>query len=280
MHNINLYLLQICLIVCYILLFILFIRCVSRKAPSQTSLRRYHIITIAVATIFVVSLELFLQSQWNADNSSLNMYSQATYTFHQQNGKKDNTITFLSDIDHDGIKETLVIDMSLIPTEQTASLSVINENGETIWSDIAGLPHAGWNSYYLYTKNGKDYLFQYNPSMYQGNANYTYDLFYLDALGNRLSIDSGQIAFSINPGSKDIYDAKELATFAKEVDSYLTDSFLLLSSEDGVLSYSTPEHVVTRKVVFQWLGTSTEVDSNESLLDRLEDFKEKLQGED
>lgn len=50
------------------------------------------------------------------------------------------------------------------------------KNGAEVWSTTLGTAHAGWSSFHLFEKDGKDYLLEYTPTMYQGR--FTYLSFY------------------------------------------------------------------------------------------------------
>jgi len=188
-----------------------------------------------------------------------------------------NTVSFPADVTQDSRRETLVTDIGLVREEQMAALSVLNSNGDIIWSSEAHLAHAGWNSLYLCTINGKEYLFRYNPVIYQGHANYAYELFYLDESGTEHPAAGNYIEFSINPGETD-YSPEDLAAFADEVNSYLKNSYLLLSTENGKLEYSTPDNKITGTETYSWLDNGNISYENDVLADKLRRYKEEYSG--
>ena len=55
--------------------------------------------------------------------------------------------------------------------------------------------HVGWMQIYLYTDETGAYLFDYNPSMFQGYADYIYTLFSLDAKGEAVVKDNNSFTF-------------------------------------------------------------------------------------
>ncbi len=183
-------------------------------------------------------------------------------------------ISFEADLTHDGSMDTIIVDTSRVAEEQTAFVSVVNEYGKTLWSNEAATAHAGWNSLYLTTIEGKDYILRYQPSMFQGIAAYEYDLFYLDNAGSELPYDSGRIEFSINPGKID-YEPKDLVSFAGKVNDYFKNSYLLLSTENGDVKYSTPQNKITGAENYSWLDGGGVTYDSQVLLDKLIKYKEK-----
>lgn len=183
-------------------------------------------------------------------------------------------ISFEADLTHDGSMETIIVDTSRVAEEQTAVVSVVNESGEILWNNEAATAHAGWNSLYLTTMDGKDYILRYQPSMFQGTAAYEYNLFYLDNAGSELSYDSDRMEFSINPGKID-FEPEDLVSFADKVNGYFKNSYLLLSTENGEVIYSTPQNKITGAENYSWLDGGGVTYESQELLDKLIKFKEK-----
>jgi len=181
-----------------------------------------------------------------------------------------------ADLNHDGINEKLVVDISKVEESQEAVLKVLDAEDNVIWQESAWIPHAGWNSIYLCTVGGKDFLLRYNPYMIQGHGNYTYRLFSLDGQGTEKLINEGELDFSIT-GITDEFDIEKMVSFYNEINGYLDKSILLLSTEHGELEYGTLDRKITRKEEFSWLydGT-TEYDENDSLEDKLRKYKSNM----
>ncbi|MGB4660538.1 MAG: hypothetical protein WBI07_15285, partial [Mobilitalea sp.] len=188
---------------------------------------------------------------------------------------KGKEITLLADLNHDGEKEQLRIDTGTAETEQKVTLSVIDQKDKILWSEETFLAHTGWNSLYLCTWKEEEYLLRYLPTMYQGMCSYSYELFYLDESGKAESVSSDAIDFSINPGDEVNYDAEELAAFAEKVNAFLENSILIVSTEEGVLEYSTEEKKITRTETYSWLEDGSVKFESEELLDRLTQYEDE-----
>lgn len=136
-----------------------------------------------------------------------------------------------ADLNGDGIEE--VISYTGTSTQEPYRLRVSNQSGEELWSAELGLAHVGWSSYFLYRDSVKTALLRYEPTMYQGEASYSYELFMLSENGTT-TLAENSVSFSVNPDSKDPWPA-EARKFADEVNRLLDKSELLFSTLNAEL---------------------------------------------
>ena len=136
-----------------------------------------------------------------------------------------------ADLNGDGIEE--VISYTGTSTQEPYRLRVSDQSGEELWSAELGLAHAGWSSYFLYRDSVKTALLCYEPTMYQGEASYSYRLFLLSG-SETTTLAENSVSFSINPDSTDPWPA-EARKFADEVNRLLDKSELLFSTLNGEL---------------------------------------------
>ena len=136
-----------------------------------------------------------------------------------------------ADLNGDGIEE--VISYTGTSTQEPYRLRVSNQSGEELWSAELGLAHVGWSSYFLYRDSVKTALLRYEPTMYQGEASYSYRLFLLSG-SETTTLAQNSVSFSINPDSTDPWPA-EAQKFADEVNRLLDQSELLFSTLNGEL---------------------------------------------
>ena len=136
-----------------------------------------------------------------------------------------------ADLNGDGIEE--VISYTGTSTQEPYRLRVSNQSGEELWSAELGLAHVGWSSYFLYRDSVKTALLRYEPTMYQGEASYSYELFLLSENGTT-TLAENSVSFSINSDSADSWPA-EARKFADEVNRLLDKSELLFSTLNAEL---------------------------------------------
>ncbi len=143
-----------------------------------------------------------------------------------------------ADLDRDGENEKFTV--SELEENILYRLEVVKKDGSVIWSDTASIPHTDWNNICLCTLGGKDYLLRYNPSMWQGNAEYSYELFtlevpnYAEADTACFIVDSGSVMFSAQPGDM---PTAEYTAFILRINELLQNSTILLSTENSNLLY-------------------------------------------
>ena len=141
-------------------------------------------------------------------------------------------IVFYSDLNHNRINERVVV-REVYP-DMLYELLVV-ENGNVIWTVEAGLPHVGWNTIMHYEEDGKSYLVEYQPTMYQGIGNYKCKVY---SLGNgREKIKQEWVVdFNISENeSINVEQTPEMEQFARAVGILLRNSCVLLSTEQGIL---------------------------------------------
>lgn len=136
-----------------------------------------------------------------------------------------------ADLNGDGIEE--VISYTGTSTQEPYRLRVSNQSGEELWSAELGLAHVGWSSYFLYRDSVKTALLRYEPTIYQGEASYSYELFMLSENGTT-TLAENSVSFSVNSDSTDSWPA-EARKFADEVNRLLDKSELLFSTLNAEL---------------------------------------------
>lgn len=136
-----------------------------------------------------------------------------------------------ADLNGDGIEE--VISYTGTSTQEPYRLRVSNQSGEELWSAELGLAHVGWSSYFLYRDSVKTALLRYEPTIYQGEASYSYELFLLSENGTT-TLAGNSVSFSVNSDSADSWPA-EARKFADEVNRLLDKSELLFSTLNAEL---------------------------------------------
>ena len=136
-----------------------------------------------------------------------------------------------ADLNGDGIEE--VISYTGTSTQEPYRLQVCTAGGEELWSAELGLAHVGWSSYFLYRDSVKTALLRYEPTIYQGEASYSYELFLLSGSGTT-TLAENSVSFSVNSDSTDSWPA-EARKFADEVNRLLDKSELLFSTLNAEL---------------------------------------------
>ena len=142
------------------------------------------------------------------------------------------------DLNRNGIPEQVRL---IVPAPWDSGQRLeIWEDGRQLYEAEVDPAHVGWNSVFLCTLEGEDYLPQYNPTMYQGMANYSYELFTLEG-DTQYMVRENALDFDINFGMPtpdggtvdpdDIFDPDAIADYMEEVNQLLTHSVQLLNTD-------------------------------------------------
>lgn len=102
-----------------------------------------------------------------------------------------------------------------------------DSSGAEIWATELGTPSMGWNSYYYYTEDGRDYLIRYNPSESQGQVYYEFVMFSINENGREEKLLE-YYADSI----------EKIPEFKEQTGPYINRSKLLISTISGVITTS------------------------------------------
>ena len=144
------------------------------------------------------------------------------------------------DFDHDGIPENMELVTLLDPEVEGRTgfyeLQITPKDGTRLWTESAHRSHPGWTSIFACEIDGEDYLLRYKPEMWQGWAEYHYQLFALDSAnpGTERLLRESTVVWDGNfnmPGHQ--LNVPALAGFLREVHGYLDSSTLLMSTENG-----------------------------------------------
>ncbi|MGM9606936.1 MAG: hypothetical protein ACI3XJ_05470 [Oscillospiraceae bacterium] len=157
------------------------------------------------------------------------------------------------DFDHDGEADTVsLVTVWSSEAESSAAwyeLQVRAADGAVLWTGEAAPPHVGWNSLFACTLDGRDYLLEYHPAMYQGRCTYSYRVFSLGPEGEELVLRENSVDFDTSFGSPlfESFDAAAVADFMDEINGLLAHSKLLLSTDEELAGIDPdhPQHTPT-----------------------------------
>lgn len=149
------------------------------------------------------------------------------------------------DFDHDGVPETTEL-VTVEDPEGAArpawyELQVTDGDGTVLWDRELALAHVGWGSIFACPAEEGENLLVFGPTMYQGWAEYGYELLTFDGAGEAYTVDSGAVGFDTNFGRDGHQlDPEAIASFFWELRGYLQDSTLLVSTEHGEFQTGIP----------------------------------------
>ena len=144
------------------------------------------------------------------------------------------------DFDHDGLPETTELVTVGAPGGEKAAWYELHIAGgagtadapRPLFDGTLALQHPGWGSFLAVTVEGEDNFLIFAPVMYQGFADYRYELVSFRADGSADLLDSGGVSFDLSFGREGHqFDAGAIASFFWELRGYLQICTVLASTE-------------------------------------------------
>lgn len=181
-------------------------------------------------------------------------------------------LTLAPDLNHNGVdEEVCLID---IDDGQGQQLEIW-ENNKLIDIEEGYFAHTGWNSVFVCTLDGEDYLLRYHPIMFQGICSYDYSLSTLTD-NEETVVQSNRIEFDINFGSPihDVFDPETINSFMDEINELLAHSVPMLNTDRDLADTFEKEGRLYDSL--WWLDNWEPLfvrDESKSLLENLKDFQ-------
>lgn len=187
---------------------------------------------------------------------------------------EENEIGYEADLTHDGIDERIRIEKG--QEDEQVKIQVYDNSLKLLYEkELLLHPNLG-ESYFLTSYDGKEYLMYYKPSINHETVSCEYEVFYLSDKGGKISYDADQIEVllvDIPIGGSDGLDMTVWKMMADKENKYFDKAFLLASTLDGKLTYSTENGRITYMEDFSWLIEN----GGGSIEENLEFFRKDIQ---
>lgn len=153
------------------------------------------------------------------------------------------------DFDHDGVPEITELVTVGEPSGGSVAWYELHIAGgagaadapRPLFDGTLALQHPGWGSFIAVTKEEEDNFLMFAPVMYQGFADYRYELVSFRADGSADLLDSGGVSFDLSFGRDGHqFDAEAIAGFFWKLRGILQNSTVLMSTENGEFQTGIP----------------------------------------
>lgn len=181
------------------------------------------------------------------------------------------------DLNRNGVPETIHV---VWQDDEMRYQLTVTEGDKVIFTQNAYAAHVGWNALFLYRRDGQAFLLRYSPEMWQGEAYYSYRLFYLAEDGSEVPVQENRVDFSVNFGMS-IYgdfDPAAIDTFLTDINALLSGSVQLVNTDDELREAFALEgglyHVPT---FLRWRADSSYYDESKTVLENLIAYKSAME---
>lgn len=160
-----------------------------------------------------------------------------TDNFHIKKAYVENERISFGDFTQDGVEDFIDVAMDKVKNPKDDELDTVvlksGRTGKTLWGLPVNTVHAGWYGVYAYGEKDKRYLLVFQPTMYQGMADFKYKIFTVDESGKETVLHSDQIQFNLNHPKKT--DFVSFENFVEKLNQYLKQSELVISTLEGTV---------------------------------------------
>lgn len=224
---------------------------------NQLRAKRYIFIVISVMMILIMSAcgkkgegvktnkkitEQTSSKENNNENISnetadvINNAGQFQTDIQEENDNNTKEVEWQYDITHDGIEDTIKINIGMIEnpvqdSKEKYSFTVYSgQTGNVIWKKDIEASHIRCDGIYLYNDGNQDYLLEWEPYFGMGEAWYHYKAFSLTDVGDENVIDQDEFRYIIENDKGNEDDIPLLIAFVDKVNNYLNKSFVLVDT--------------------------------------------------
>lgn len=208
----------------------------------------------------------------------------------QEEGQEENlshlnedTFRIQADLTHTGLPETIITSVYEVPkdSKEPAIVEVESHGSDIIWKKEIFLDNSsetsGEDAYFLCNIDGESCLMYYNPCINEENARYSYRVFYLEQDGSEITIAENSISFDIAWKENMNFPVDDMVIFAEEINQYMGKAYILISTIEGELSYSTLDGMEIYKESYQSITESKNISDSEELRKKLNEYKNRLE---
>lgn len=204
---------------------------------------------MAILFLFLAGCQEKLPEQ----EADLEQIKEAELLFPMEYAENGDVILF-ADLDQDGKKECIETGLTEYRKDERGIVEVHDgeqKDSPVIWDCEYSRVHAGNLILALYREDEKDYLVKYTPYIGQGHGEYRLEIFSLNSQGEENIFRSYEMDFQLYQNQEDgiesgfFGDRDQIRRFLEKADDYMENSLLIVSTDNGKLSYSTPEKPIT-----------------------------------
>ena len=176
------------------------------------------------------------------------------------------------DINHDGKKEKLLLDLSCYDSFQPAFFKFTDDNGKEIFKVDLNSSHIGYAAYYICTIDNMDYILKYIPLRSLESYNYSYELFYLNQDLSINVVEENSFGF----GDIFDFDTEIVSEFYDKINGIVEKGNLIISTVDGNLIYNTESNYLNKINLLPFMNEDVneiKYDENDSIYEKIEKYR-------
>lgn len=176
------------------------------------------------------------------------------------------------DVTQDGIKDKITIDIPAEHESRMAGCTITDGNNEkVIYHAVFSPAYPSWGELYLCEREGLVYFIEYNPVLYQGTGNYHYEVFVLTG-GEKTILNENDMFFNLSEMENYTEYIDKMGAFYYEINDYLSDSMLLISTVNGEIQYSEEHNRLFKQEEYEFLYENNLQYIQENMYEKLREY--------
>lgn len=176
------------------------------------------------------------------------------------------------DVTQDGIKDKITIDVPAEHESRMIGCTITDgSNEKVIYHTTFSPDYSDWGELYLSEEEGFVYFIEYNPVLYQGTGNYHYEVFVLTG-GEKTILHENNMFFNLSDMEDYTENIDKMGVFYYEINNYISNSMLLISTVDGKIQYSDEHNRLFKQEEYTFLYENNLQYTQENMYEKLREY--------
>jgi len=190
-----------------------------------------------------------------------------------KSGEKKQIVWKNYDLNQDGITDTITIDIPADYESRMAGCTITDGSSQNvIYQHAFSFSYPDWGELYLLEQEGMVYLIEYKPVLYQGMGEYQYDVFCFNQKSEKIMLSGGDIFFDLTDRENNRENTEKMAEFYYEVNNYLSNAMLLISTVHNKMLYSEETNRISKQEEYEFLYEYNLEYTQENMYERLDEY--------
>ncbi len=176
------------------------------------------------------------------------------------------------DVTRDGINDKITIDIPAEYESRMTECTITDGSNENVIYHAAFSPaYPNWGELYLSEKEGIVSFIEYNPVLSQGTGDYHYEIFVLTG-GEKTILNENNMFFNLSDMENYMETIDKMGTFYYEINDYISNSMLLISTVNGEIQYSEKPNRLFKQEEYEFLYENNLHYTQENMYERLREY--------
>lgn len=177
------------------------------------------------------------------------------------------------DVNQDGVADTITVDIPADYESRMAGCTITDGNTKkVIYQTVFAPSYSNCGELYLCNGEGFLYFIEYRPLLYAGIGQYQYQVFLFNQESEKKILNENDIFFNLAEIDNYQENVDKLAGFYYEINDYLSQSMLLISTVDNKIQYSEEDNIISKQEEYKFLYECDFQYTQEDMYEKLNEY--------